>query len=59
VRLPKKVRFKSKEVNVQPTADGLLLTEKSPWELFEEGLDEISDDFMATRDQPALEDREF
>ena len=59
VRLPKKYRFHSGEVYVQPTPDGLLLTERDPWELFEEGVAELSDDFMATRVQPPLEAREF
>ena len=59
VRLPKRYRFHSREVNIQPTADGLLLTEKEPWELFDEGVAELPDDFMADRVQPDLEDREF
>ena len=59
VRLPKRFRFHSREVNVQPTPDGLLLTEKTPWELFEEGVNELSDDFLADRKQPRLEERGF
>lgn len=59
VRLPKRFRFHSSEVNIQPTPDGLLLTEKSPWDLFAEGVEELSDDFMADREQPAVQDREF
>jgi antitoxin VapB len=39
VRLPKRFRFRSREVDVQATPDGLLLTEKGPWELFAEGVD--------------------
>lgn len=59
VRVPKRCRFHSAEVNVQQTPDGLLLTEKSPWELFDEGVNELSDDFMSERVQPALENRSF
>ena len=36
VRVPKRYRFHSTEVNMQKIPDGLLLTEKSPWELFDE-----------------------
>lgn len=59
VRLPKKYRFHTREVYVQPTPDGLLLTEKDPWDLFAEGVSELSDDFMATRVQPAVESRGY
>lgn len=57
VRVPMRYRFHSSEVNVLATADGLLLTEKGPWELFREGVDELSGDFMSDRVQPPLEDR--
>ncbi len=57
VRVPMRYRFHSSEVNVLATADGLLLTEKGPWELFREGVDELSGDFMPDRVQPPLEDR--
>jgi antitoxin VapB len=59
IRLPKKYRFTCREVYVQPTPDGLLLTEKDPWDLFAEGVAALSEDFMATRAQPPLESREF
>ncbi len=59
VRLPKKYRFHCREVNIQPTPDGLLLTEKKPWELFAEGVEEMSEDFLSVREQPELEEREF
>ncbi len=59
VRVPKCYRFKSSEVNVQQTSEGLLLTEKKPWDLFQEGVNELSDDFMSERTQPALENRRF
>ena len=59
VRLPREFRFKGSEVHIKKTAQGVLLTEKDPWALFEEGLDELADDFMAQRDQPALQQRDF
>ncbi len=59
VRVPKRYRFNSSEVNMQKTPDGLLLTEKSPWELFDEGVSELSDDFMSERLQLPLENRHF
>lgn len=57
VRVPKRYRFHSDEVYVQPTPEGLLLTEKSPWELFDEGIHELSKGFMKARVQPPLEKR--
>ncbi len=59
VRVPKRYRFHSSEVNIQQTPDGLLLTEKSPWEMFEEGVDELSAGFMSDREQPVIEDRGY
>ncbi len=38
VRVPVKYRFRSSQVNILATPDGLLLTEKGPWELFQEGV---------------------
>ena len=59
VRLPKRFRFRSREVNIQPMDDGLLLTEKGPWDLFREGVEELPDDFMDARIQPPVENRGF
>lgn len=59
VRVPKRYRFQTKEVNVLATPDGLLFTEKAPWELFFEGVEQLSDDFMLERIQPELEQRDF
>ncbi len=59
VRVPKRYRFRSREVNILATPDGLLLTEKRPWDLFREGVNEISDEFMRDRVQPPLEARDF
>jgi antitoxin VapB len=59
VRVPMRYRFRTREVNILATPDGLLLTEKGPWELFREGVNELSDDFMRERVQPPIEKRNF
>ncbi len=59
VRLPREYRFKGTEVYIKKTSSGVLLFEKDPWDLFEEGLAEISPDFLAERNQPAIQQREF
>jgi len=59
VRLPREFRFSGSEVYIKKTAQGVLLMEKDPWDLFEEGVREISDDFMTERDQPEIQEREF
>ena len=59
VRLPREFRLKGKEVYIKRTALGILLMEKDPWDLFREGVEEISDDFLAQRDQPPVQKRAF
>lgn len=59
VRLPREYRLKGNEVYIKKTSQGVLLTEKDPWDLFEEGLSEISDDFMKDRQQPKIQEREL
>ena len=48
VRLPKDFRFKGKDVYIRKLGDAVLLvpTEKK-WEVFLDGLNSFSDDFMA------------
>ena len=58
IRLPKEFRVASEEVYLKKTPEGFLVIEKDPWELFREGIAELSDDFMADgRNQPPLEKR--
>lgn len=59
VRIPWEFRFRSREVFVRRTSEGVLLTEKTPWDLFEEGIAELSEDFMAERNQPPPQVRDF
>ena len=59
VRLPREFRFAGNEVYIKKTAHGVLLTERDPWELFAEGVREISADFMAEREQLEIQQRDF
>jgi hypothetical protein len=35
------------------------VVERDPWEIFEEGCRELSEDFLAGREQPPLEERRW
>ena len=60
VRLPKAYRLPGDEVYVTRVGRGVLLLPKdAAWDLFDEALDEFSDDFMASREQPPLQTRDF
>jgi antitoxin VapB len=59
VRLPKRFRFDADEVHIQATPDGLLLTEKSAWELFYEGIQELDGAFTSEREQPPYDKRDI
>ena len=53
IRLPKEFRVASDEVYLKKTPEGFLVIAKDPWELFREGIAELSGDFMAGgRHQP-------
>ena len=58
IRLPKEFRVDADEVYLKRTREGFLVIPKDPWEVFFEGVGELSDNFMAGgRRQPALERR--
>jgi antitoxin VapB len=58
IRLPREFRVKSTEVFLKRTPEGFLVTEKNPWDLFYEGVAELSDEFFKDgRKQPPLEKR--
>lgn len=59
IRLPKEFRVTTDEVFLKKTAEGFLVVERDPWELFREGCREVSNDFMAKREQPAVEKRNW
>lgn len=58
IRLPKEFRVDSAEVYLKKTPEGFLVIPRDPWEIFLEGVEELSDDFMAAgRQQPPLQKR--
>jgi len=59
IRLPKEFRVTSSEVHLKRTPEGFLVIERNPWELFEEGCRELSEEFMAERVQPTVERRNW
>ncbi len=53
VRLPKKFRFDSKEVFITRLGSAVILIPKeSSWDFLFDALDEFTDDFMNSREQP-------
>ena len=59
IRLPKEFRVEAKEVRLKRTAEGFLVITKDPWDVFFEGVEQLSDDFMSGgRVQPPLESRD-
>jgi antitoxin VapB len=59
IRLPKEFRVDTDEVYLKRTADGFLVIVRDPWELFFEGAEELSSNFMEARLQPEVEKREW
>ena len=58
VRLPKEFRVDTDEVFLKKVPEGFLVIPRDPWESFFEGVEALSDDFMAAgRQQPPLEER--
>jgi antitoxin VapB len=59
VRLPKEFRFKGDRVYVKKMGNAvILLPYGAPWQSLLESLSLFSDDFMQTRDQPLVQQRE-
>lgn len=51
--LPKDLRISSDTVTLKKTPEGFLVILRDPWEIFMEGVEELSDDFMVDgRRQP-------
>jgi antitoxin VapB len=46
IRLPKDFRVETDQVYLKKTAEGFVVILRDPWEIFFEGVDEMSDDFM-------------
>jgi antitoxin VapB len=58
IRLPKEFRVDSSEVYLKKTRDGFLVIPRDPWEIFFEGVEALSADFMAAgRQQPGQQER--
>jgi antitoxin VapB len=58
IRLPKEFRVDAREVYLRKTSDGFLVTSRDVWDMFFEGIQEISEDFMAKgRRQPDMQER--
>jgi antitoxin VapB len=47
IRLPKEFRVSVGEVYLKRTPEGFLVIPRDPWEVFLEGVGELSDEFMA------------
>ena len=59
VRLPKDFRFSDNEVFIKKIGRMVVLLPKDdPWSVLVNSLDQFTDDFMETRDQPTQNDRE-
>ena len=59
IRLPKEFRVEANEVRLKRTAEGFLVITKDPWDVFFEGVEQLSDRFMSGgRVQPPLESRD-
>jgi antitoxin VapB len=57
--LPSDIRLDGSEVYIKKMGNNLVVIScRDPWRSLFESLDQFSDDFMASREQPALEQRE-
>jgi len=60
IRLPKEFRVDVPEVYLKRTREGFLVIPRDPWEVFFEGVEELSEDFFRSgRVQPELEQRQW
>ena len=61
IRLPKDFRVQTDEVYLQKTPEGFIVMERDPWEIFEEGCRELSEDFFKNfrRDQSPSQRRDW
>jgi antitoxin VapB len=59
IRLPKEFRVEADTVHLKRTDEGFLVITKEPWEIFFEGVEQLSDKFLESgRVQPELELRD-
>ena len=59
IRLPKEFRVKTSEVYLRKIRDGFIVMERDLWEICLEACQELSDDFMKKRIQPAQQRRNW
>jgi antitoxin VapB len=60
IRLPKDFRVETDEVYLKKTPEGFLVISRDPWEVFYEGVRQLSDEFMASgRQQPKRQKRKW
>ena len=59
VRLPKEFRFSGSQVFIKKIGDAVMLIPyRNSWQSLFDSLTRFSDDFMESREQPALQQRE-
>jgi antitoxin VapB len=59
VRLPKEFRFQGKEVYIKRQGNGvMLIPEEGSWDALIESTKHFTEDFMAERNQPPVQQRE-
>jgi antitoxin VapB len=59
IRLPKEFRVEADTVHLKRTGEGFLVITREPWEIFFEGVEQLSDNFLSgERVQPELESRD-
>ncbi len=59
IRLPDEFRLDVNEVFLRRTPEGFLVMSRDPWEVFFEGVEELSDEFFREgRVQPSVESRD-
>jgi antitoxin VapB len=59
VRLPKEFRFEGSRVFIKKVGEAVvLLPRQDSWDMLFDSLEQFTDDFMGTRDQPKQQDRE-
>jgi len=59
IRLPKEFRVATDEVFLKKTPEGFVVVERDPWEVCIEACQELPDDFMTERVQPARQHRKW
>ena len=59
IRLPKAYRFEGTEVYIKKVGDVvMLIPHHAPWQVLADSLPMFTDDFMSSREQPELQERE-